>query len=230
MSLATLIEAVNQNLRRVGAASEPPAELLRRANDCQDRIAQELGIPLRYLKEVDATAPFALPDEARPGGLRYAERYQQGDDRGGVPQRLLTVAQANDLGIAWESPDFVGHPAVGRSFLLYDPANASAPVTPVGYEAGDLLRLAYVVKPAELAAFADLPFGGELAEYGERLLQQYLTFELLLLSPDPQLRTLGSPFYNDYKGLLEEAFNASRPQPWLPRRADENRRTPWRRW
>lgn len=211
-----ILDSIEQNLRLTGLQVPVPGELLRRVNIAQDRISQELGIPYRYIKGVATNATFELPTEARPGGLMYAEE----EDRNlSVP--LMTVMEANDR-FGWRNWDDYT-PADGKDFttgrvLIYDPANLSAPVTPLGFDSGETLRLLYRVKPTDLtdcgAASANVePFMGQAPEYGERLLTQYVTFEMLMLQGDQRANV----FWSDYRSLAEEAFNYMRPEYWVSR-------------
>lgn len=213
-----IMDTIEQNLEIAGLKAPKRGELMRRINVCQDRIAQELGIPYRYVKAIPTSAAFELPAEARPGGLISAEVYDA-DDQWSFPVRLLTVSEANDR-FGWRrwddytvSEDF----PMGR-VLIYDPANISAPITPRGFKDGELLRLMYRVKPTDLtdcdAAVANVePFMGQMPEYGERLITQYVTFEIFMLNGDQRSQV----FYGDYRSMIEEAFNYMRPEYWVSR-------------
>lgn len=216
-----ITERIVDNISLVpGAAAPEHGVIVRRVENAHQRIAQELQFPKRYIRGVDATAAFNLPSEARASGLLYAELENDNDEPSAVIP-LMTVQEANDLGIEWDTTDsdpsaYLRQAHYGKYLLIYDPINVSAPVYPLGFETGDTLRLLYIKKPASLTAMdATEPFDGELPEYGDDLLVQYVTFEIMLALGAQQAQA----FYNDYRGLMESALGAARPMYWNPRSA-----------
>lgn len=216
-TVANMIGRIRDNANLAAIPVPASGDLRRRLELCHQRIAQELQMPKRYIKGVDATAAFNLPSEARPSGLLYAEMENENTERSReIP--LMTVQEANDLGIPWDTTDadlseFRGHPRYGRKLIIYDPINVSAPVYPLGFDTGDTLRLLYVMTPSPLAAKSDVPFEGELPEYAGDLLVQYVTFELMMAAGKEQ----GQAFYNDYRRLMEQALAHTHPPFYMPR-------------
>ena len=211
LKVKDIAASIVRKLKRMGEETEALGDLVADMNDAQERIATELGVPYKYIKNVDATVPFALPANALETGLLYAEWTKYN-----VSVPLLTVSQANFHEMSWEENTTEGNSTQYPSrFIIYDPLNITAPVYPVGFESGDLLRLVYRVKPTPLTTIEDDILGGELSEYMPVLVEQYLMFQLLLTSRNPDNRQIGSAFYNDYRKLMDDAFNVTRPQYFL---------------
>lgn len=220
-SVRNIIERIVDNVSLTPNLEKPEnGMILRRVESAHQRVAQELQIPKRYIKDVDATAAFSMPEEARPGGLLYAELENDNDERN-VTIPLMTVQEANDIGIMWDTTDsdlsaYKRHAHYGKYLIIYDPVNISAPVYPLGFETGDTLRMLYVLKPTRLTTIDDTePFDGEMPEYGDDILVQYVTFEILFGAGAEQSQA----YYNDYRKLMEEALAYTRPPLWLPRSA-----------
>lgn len=214
-----VVERIADNIALVPQVGElENGMILRRVEAAQQRISQALQFPKRYIKGVDATAAFSMPNEARPGGLLYAEKETSNEERNArIP--LMTVQEANDIGLMWDTTDadlsaYKRSAHYGKYLIIYDPINISAPVYPLGFDTGDTLRLLYVLKPTVLTAVDDTqPFNGELPEYGDDMLVQYVTFEILFAAGAEQSQA----FYNDYRGLMEDALAYTRPPFWYPR-------------
>lgn len=220
-NLRDIIQRITDNLEIAGAQVPQHGVLQRKIETAHQRIAKEMGVPKRYIKGVDATSTFLLPTEAREGGLLYIE-IENANDEANVPVPVLTVEEANDRGIRWDTTasalsEYKGDSHLGTVLVIYDPANISAPVYPLGFESGDTLRVLYEMKPTALGNgdddWADEPFEGILPQYGDDLLVQYVTFEILMAQGAEHARA----FFNDYRRLLEEAFGHTRPPYWLPR-------------
>jgi len=212
-----MIERINDNILLAGLPAVPPAMVMRKIESAHQRIALELGFPRRYIKGVDATAEFTLPSEAQPGSLIYIEiENALGERQKSIP--TLTVQEANNEGVQWDVTDtnlseYRGSAVYGRYLVVYDPGNITAPVYPLGFDAGDTLRIMYAKRPAAMAAISDTPFGGKLGAYADDMLVQYVSFEFMLARGLEQAQA----FYNDFLGLRERAYQAMRPWPWLPR-------------
>lgn len=214
-----IIERITDTLELYPQVTAPEHGLIvRRVENAHQRIAQELQIPKRYIKSVAATAAFNMPAEARPSGLLYAEK-ETDNDEANVVVPMLTVNEANDRGVMWDTTDsdlsaYKRHPHLGKYLIIYDPLNVSAPVYPLGFDTGDTLRLLYILKPTPITAMDDTePFNGELPEYAGDLLVQYVLFEILMANGLEQSQA----FYNDYRQLMESALAMSFPKYWLPR-------------
>lgn len=156
--LRDLIDDILDSLEEMGlpASRENLGRLIFKINKAQERISRDLEVPRRYIKGVDATVDFELPAEARDTGLWWVEREEKNDK----PIPIFTVTEANHLGIRWDLTDdntagFQGHTKHGKYIVIYDPANISAPVKPLGFSAGDTIRLEYVIKPSKLNALDD---------------------------------------------------------------------------
>lgn len=199
MNLAELIDEVVEN-----TATEKNYSVIRdRLNRCMDRISTQLGVPERYVTDVSVTEPFMLPDEAWRKGLKYAEDVERQRE---IP--IYTVREANMLYPRWEDAEEL---AWGIKFIVFDRANTSAPVYPVGFDPGDKLRIIYHIQPAPMLQDEDEPFA--VIEEGERTpgqfdgyhiaLAQYVSFQLLLREQP----NIAASFYADYQSLLTR-FNA----------------------
>jgi len=220
-TVRNIVERIADNLTLFpGAASTENGMILRRVENAHQRVAQELHMPKRYIKGVDATAAFSMPNEARPGGLLYAEKETSNVERSAIIP-LMTVQEANDIGIMWDTTDadlsaYKRSAHYGKYLIIYDPINVSAPVYPLGFDTGDTLRLLYVLKPTVLTAVDDTqPFNGEMPEFGDDILVQYVTFEILFAQGAEQSQA----YYNDYRRLMEDALAYNRPPFWYPRSA-----------
>lgn len=213
MTVRELVDRVETNLRMLGLTPPGDADILTYLNDEHQRIARELRIPRRYITEVDATQPFAMPTEALPGSLMFAEKTETNR-----PIEILTVSEANDLYPDWERNEFEGFRQFWKRLIIYDPGNITAPVYPVGFRVGEELRLEYVVKPFPLA-FDDPSGAGDVAlqpfeelipEY-HRILYQMVTFELAMMMGNQEQAQKARAFYADAKNDLEDAFSYTRP-------------------
>jgi len=216
-NLGRMIERVRRNLMLSGAGDVPPAVIANSLQDAHHRVAVELQYPKRYIKNVDATQRFTLPTETVEGGLLYAELENTvGEPQVTIP--IMSLAEANDVGIQWDVTDanlgdYRGHPVYGRYLIIYSPGVINAPVYPLGFEAGDTLRLLYTKVPAEMTELDDEPFDGLMEDYAGDMLVQYVTFEVMLARGMEQAQA----FYNDYLQIRERAFQSTRPMPYLPR-------------
>jgi hypothetical protein len=92
-----IIERIVDNISLVPNAGAPEnGMIVRRVENAHQRIAQELQFPKRYIKDVDATAAFTLPAEARPSGLLYAE-LETGNDE---PSHIIPLMTVQEIGRA----------------------------------------------------------------------------------------------------------------------------------
>lgn len=215
MSAGDIVQRVIDNVELAGKEAPKSGAILRRVAAAHRRMAVELGIPTRYIQGVDATTAFNLPTEAWPGGLIHVE-YEDTNRR----VNTLTVADANDVGVEWDDgslSDYAGHPQFGRHLVIYDPANITAPVWPLGFESGDTLRLLYTKKPTALTGMDVEPFDNQIPEYGDELLVQNVTFQILMGMGVEH----AAAYYNDYKALKEDAFSYTRPMIYRPLQAEE---------
>jgi hypothetical protein len=218
MTVRELVDRVETNLRMLGLTPPGDADILTYLNDEHQRIARELRIPRRYITDVDATAPFAMPTETLPGSLSFAEKTETNR-----PIEILTVAEANDLYPDWERNEFEGFTRFWKRLIIYDPANITAPVYPVGFMAGETLRLEYAVKPFPLAfddpadtgTVALEPFEALMPEY-HRILYQMTTFQLAMMMGNQEQSQKARAFYADARGELDDAFSYARPMYHLP--------------
>lgn len=201
MTAAELIDDIERDLSEMGFKPPVRGDLLRRLNREQTRISRELRFPIKYYSEIPATTPFTLPAPMRASSLRSVEHEQL--DRS---VEVLTVQQANELYPRWEAADF------SRKLVIYDPANPSAPITPVGFSSGDTLRILVEVEPTALTEFSSVPFDGLLGEY-HLMLAQHVKFTFLLNKGDQR----GQAFYHDYMQMMTDAFNVLRHSGAPPR-------------
>jgi hypothetical protein len=190
--------------------------LLRFLNNNHLRVSIELRVPIRYVKNVVTNQPTSLPVEAAPGGLRYAERTSDNKSL-----EILTVADANRLYPEWElnSNEGADYPGKGNPFVIYDPSNISAPLYPVGFDAGDTMRMAYIMQPEELIFEDDdtKPFRGELPEYASDLLYFKTMSEILFNTGDNRY----GGFWTQYNTVMDLAFNYSRQEMYVIRARGE---------
>ena len=210
---------VETRIRLMGLNAPGDGDILQICNDINDRVARDLHIPRRYIKNVNPTQPFSPPSEARPGGITFAERTDT--DRRIM---ILTVTEANDYYPDWERNQTEGFSKYATPLIIYDPVNISAPIYPIGFSSGDTLRMVYVmnVKPMVFenpdATQTTEPFNGEMPEY-HRIVPQLAVFEiaaLLARSDNTMPAQKAQMYYNDAKGELEDAFDYARHDYFVP--------------
>lgn len=216
MTCAEIVDDIETEIRYAfqAARQEIPGteEIVRIVNKWNDRISQQLKIPRRYVKSIDATAPFALPAEARPGSLSFSE---ESDGR----VEVLTVAEANQFYPDWEKNEHEGHGKYPYKLVVYDPHNISAPVYPIGFSSGDTLRIAYVIAVSPMvvensAGATDVvlePFNGLMPEF-HHVVGQMAKYELLLRLGDQR----ATMYYADAQVEIEKAFAYARNDYHLP--------------
>jgi hypothetical protein len=219
MTTKELVDRVETNLRMLVIKDVPgDADILVYLNEENVRICRDLRVPRRYIKDVDPTQPFAMPTEALPGSLSFSEKAVH-------EQRVhvLTVDEANAYFPDWERNEHEGYTRYPHRLVIYDPGNITAPVYPIGFQPGDLLRLTYVVKPRPLvfddpdadASVALVAMEGVIPEY-HRLLYQMTTFQLAMMLGDEIQAGKARAFYGDAMNELRDAFSYSRPDYQLP--------------
>jgi hypothetical protein len=217
MTAREIVDWVETRLRLLGIKPPGDGDILMIANEENERTARDLKIPRRYIKNVNPLLPFDLPAEALPGGALFAEQT--------VANRrieVLTVAEANLMYPDWEKNATEGFTNFRQRLIIYDPANVSAPVYPVGFQAGDLLRIEYVMRVRKLvfsvvdAANESLePWNGVLPEY-HRAIPQLVTFQLAMMLGDELQAQKARAFYADGMKDMEAAFSYSRPNAYFP--------------
>ena len=168
MNLAQAVDWVEQEIR---PTTVDTPEIKRRLNLQNDHLARELRLPTRYLTNIDATQSFALPGSARPSGL-----VGVWFERNGQRIKVKNVAT-----VSRDAPSWFRNTRDHR-FVLYDPLNLTAPVTPYGFGEGDTLRLLVVVKPQPLDYNEDEIWDGQLPEHHE-LVPRRVAMELLRMVP-----------------------------------------------
>lgn len=221
MTVKELVDRVETNLRLMGISPVPgDADILMYLNEENQRMSRDLRVPTRYVTEIDATQPFILPSEAQPGSLKFAEKADYN-----WRVEVLTVSEANELYPDWEKNEHEGGIRYGHRLIIYDPANISAPVYPLGFSAGAELQMTYTVRPKPLVLDnpdADVsvslaPFEGVIPEY-HSLLAKLATYQMAMLMGDPEkghiqkARTL----YSEAMLEAQDAFSYARPDVQLP--------------
>lgn len=226
MRARELIDWVETNLRLLGfGANGLPdvpgdADILMFLDRTQKEYARDLGLPTRYVKDVDPMAPFNLPAEAVHGSLKFAERED-------CPYRvrILTVSEANDFYPGWEKNEHEGGDRFGARLVVYDPSNISAPVYPVGFRAGEELHLTYQVSVPTLVL--EDPGPGESLEPWACLYPEYhiliarlVTFEMTMAMATNEEHTnlmrKASAYYSKAQEELDRLFAYSRQDYYLP--------------
>lgn len=218
MTVKELVNRVETNLRLMGISPPGDADILEFLNEENQRVSRELRIPTRYVKNIDATGPFSMPSEALPGSLVFAE-----DSGFNNRMEVMTVAEANERYPDWERNEYEGDSGFGGRLIIYDPGNISAPVYPVGFSSGDLLRVTYMVKPRPMAfddpdasATVSLEgFEGRIPEY-HSLLYRMTTYQMALLMGDATQVQKARMLYSEALGELQDAFSYLRPVYQLP--------------
>lgn len=217
-ALGEVIDGVEADLSLAGVPLPDRRELVRRLNAAQRELARELRIPQLYVTGVPVNAPFLLPEGVRPDVLLQADTLR--DNR---LVNCLSVEQANQMGVKWERPAYEGEvwwsKTVGDRMLIFDPANPTSSVYPVGFADGDELRLLLVKWPTTLDAdplnldpLSKELFDGALASDGVELLKSYVVYQYVKSHPlTSQNQALGMQYYNRFQALREQAFNRTNP-------------------
>lgn len=220
MTVRELVNRVETNLRLMGIKPVPgDGDILEFLNEENQRVARELRLPRRYVTDIDATEPFTMPTEAQPGSLVFAERTGEPNIR----IRILTVAEANDLYPGWERNEHEGHTRFPHRLVIYDPGNISAPVYPIGFRAGETLRVTYQVRPKPLVldnpdldvTVATEGLEGVIPEY-HALLYRMATYQIAMLAGDNTQVQKARMMYAEAIGELADAFSYARPDYQLP--------------
>lgn len=220
--LGGIIDGVRQELSINGVPVPDMQELLRRINAAQLEIARDLNIPQLYITGVPTTAPFLLPEGVRPDVLLQADVVGAN-----TLVTCLSVAEANSRGIKWERENRPAHGVVDRSerwwnrgvgeyFIIYDPANPTASVYPVGFVGGENLRLLTLKWPTELDSdplntdpLSKDPFDGALPSFGPSLIRDYVAWQYLKSADSLRESSVPQMHYNRYRAERERAFNAT---------------------
>lgn len=222
MNTYELVDWVETDLRRMGLTPPGPADILLELDRANKKLCADMGIPRRYIKDVATGAPFAPPSEAVPGSISFVERTSTNKRI-----TILTVAEANDQYPDWESNALEGGNTYPWRLVIYDPGNLTAPVYPIGFLAGETLRMEYVVIPKTLvfsnpsAAEATEPYDGLFSQF-HRIVAQLAVFKIGMdmMPDDPNtaqvLRAKTQAYYNDAKGDMETMFAMTRPKYYLP--------------
>lgn len=219
MTVKELVNRVETNLRLMGINPLPgDADILEFLNEENQRMARELRVPERYVTEIDATAPFSMPTEAQPGSLMFAEKTETNHR-----VEVLTVSEANDLYPDWERNEHEGFTRYWKRLIIYDPGNISAPVYPIGFDAGEQLRVTYLIKPKPLVfdnpdldtTVETEPFDGNMPEY-HSLLYRMTTYQIGMLMGNQEQVQKSRMMYAEALGEAQDAFSYARPEYQLP--------------
>lgn len=195
MQLKEALNHIAYALGELGYAAPPTGILIGELNSNANHIAMELNFPTRYVKDVDATAAFTFPDEARTNGIYYAE-----DSSSRFKLDLLSIEEANKKYPDWE--DYLTSLGTfGAKFLLIDQKNESASVIPFGFSAGETINLLYVKTVTDVSAMTDVFWDGELLEYHDLIVDRFM-YRHLRLKKDSS----GTGYKADYQERLEDAF------------------------
>lgn len=217
-SLGEVVDGVEADLALAGVPLPDRRELVRRLNAAQRELGRDLRIPQLYITDVPVDRPFLLPVVARPDVLLQADTL-----RDNQLVNCLSVEQANQMGVPWERPAYYGDhwwsKVVGDRMLIFDAANPTASVYPVGFQDGDELRLLVVKWPTPLDLdegnsdpLSKEVFDGALASDGVELLKAYVVYQYVKSHPVVRGdQALGQQYYNRFESLRERAFNRSAP-------------------
>jgi len=128
-------------------------ELLRALNRAQQDVSIDIRVPKRFWVG-ETTSPFSLPAEARGGGLISVT-----DSETGNVLPIHSVEEANTRYPGWQEWDADSGPPL---FVVYDPGNISATITPVPrHTAERKYYLHYVIKPADIINDTDVPLDND---------------------------------------------------------------------
>lgn len=217
-TLGQVVDGIEADLTLAGVPLPDRRELVRRLNAAQRELGRDLRIPQLYLTDVPVDRPFILPGSVRPDVLLQADTL-----RDNKLVNCLSVEQANQMGVPWERPAYYGDvwwsKAVGDRMLIFDPANPTSTVYPVGFHANDELRLLLVKWPTPLDLSPDNTdplskelFDGALSSDGVELLKAYVVYQYVKSHPLTRAdQGLGQQYYNRFLGLREQAFNRTNP-------------------
>lgn len=156
MNLSEARDWVEQQIKPLEFSS---GEIDRRLDLENDNLARELRIPTRLIRNIDATQPFLPAANSRPGGV-----VKVWDDSTGLEVRVYSVKEAHEKFPRWldRSPMQGGH-----KFIVWEPYNLTAPMTPRGFFSGDTLRVLTIVRPNALGEDGDEIWEGEFPEFHE---------------------------------------------------------------
>lgn len=168
MNLGEARDWVEQQVKPLEFSSGEIDRLLNLEND---RLARELRIPTRLIRNVDATQAFLPAANTRPGSI-----IKVWDDSDGSEIPVYSVQEAHRRFPRWLDAD----PDLGGAkFVVWEPYNLTAPLTPKGFFVGDLLRVLTVVQPEVMSEDADLIWDGEFAEFHD-LVPRKVSSDLLI--------------------------------------------------
>ena len=222
MNATEIVDWVETDLRMMKLDPPGPADILAYANRMNVRVARDLRIPRRYIKDVSTGAAFAPPSEAIPESMSFVEVTNTN-----ARITVLTVDEANAEYPDWETNLLEGSSRYPTRLIIYDPGNITAPIYPIGFESGELLRIEYCVVPRPMvfsnptSAETTVPFEGLIPDY-HRIIPQLTTFNLGLLKipSDPNeaqvVRMKTQAIYADAQKDIEAAFSATHPSYYMP--------------
>lgn len=194
MNLGEARDWVEQSVKPLEFSSGEIDRLLNLEND---HLSRELRIPTRLIRNIDATQAFLPAANTRPGSV-----IEIWDDEDGSKIPVYSVQEAHKRFPRWLDAD----PDLGGAkFVVWEPYNLTAPLTPKGFFAGDILRVLTIVQPETLSEDADLIWDGEFPEFHD-LVPRKVAADLLIgrsdgVTSEPALVSLIRR-----GGLLREEF------------------------
>jgi hypothetical protein len=168
MNLGEARDWVEQQVKPLEFSSGEIDRLLNLEND---QLARELRFPTRLIRSIDATEAFLPAAGTRPGSV-----IKVWDDVYGAEIPVYSVQEAHRKFPRWLDAD----PDLGGAkFVVWEPYNVTAPLTPKGFSAGDLLRVLTIVQPQTMSEDDDLIWDGELPEFHD-LVPRKVAADLLI--------------------------------------------------
>lgn len=165
MTLQEMQAYVDDTLDDYGLPKLEFDSLRRRANRVAKTLARDYGFPVRYEKDKDATIPFPPPVDSDETGLISAE-WQGEKYECNIP--IMTVEEANRKYPHWEENTYEGSTVqFPVRLIIYDPKNITAPIYPVGFEAGDKIRFTIRVRFDDMLNAGDSPWGNKYKDWHE---------------------------------------------------------------
>jgi hypothetical protein len=235
-----LAELVNRVYQAVGDNTVATALIVQNINDGIREIGRLINAPSADVRVAGVIGPFAVTVRTFDGatqkdyeveysGIRevYAYRHPQSPQSGRrIP--LYTTSEASLYHPEWhlnaaggtsgEGPEafnYTWHDGSPIEYIVYDPANVSAPLLPLprNHAATDLY-IKVQIKPKLLKLWTDVPFEGDF-ESSHEAVSEYAAFKIvnMLGNGSEQAITKGTFHYNRFKQLVDQMLSDKREEP-----------------
>lgn len=203
MNLAEARDWVEQAIAPLEVGGGELDRLLRNENNY---LSRELRVPTRLVGGIDATENFLPSPRTRPGGV-----VRVWEEPSGRRVPVLSIKEASRKFPRWAEESV----RYGK-FVVWEPYNVTAPLSPRGFYSGDTLRVMSVVEPEELVNDGDFIWDNELPEFHE-LVPMKVAADLLVgrsdgVTNEAMLTSLirrGGMLREDFQVKMRSAFARS---------------------